>query len=451
MKVAILVPRRAGKADRDEIWAFARRWWENDHPTWALVEGDHEDGGPFNRAAALNRAAELAGDWDIAVCIDADVLIDAHQVRAAVRLAAVNGGPVLAYDERMHLSRVATRRILGGYRGDWMRPKGFVRAVLHDSCSSAIVVSRNLWDAVGGFDETFIGWGWEDVAFRCAAETISGQELVKIGGKLWHLWHEVSSENHSAQPTFQANRARGADYVQARYDPARMAALLDEAHETRAAYHAPEGSARLPPMVAVEGIPRILHRTVPEDTSPEVDQWWAHACALHPGWEYRTWRDPLDPAEWPRTGHLWEQCTSGAQRAGLIRLEALQRFGGVYLDSDVELYRPLDALLGAPAFAGWEDPRVVPDAVLGSVADHPILDLMLEEACRAVELGLGAWESGPGVTTALLPNRRDVLLLPPGSFYPYHYSEKNRRRNTDHRTEQPWAFGAHHWHASWVK
>jgi hypothetical protein len=45
--------------------------------------------------------------------------------------------------------------------------------------------------------------------------------------------------------------------------------------------------------------------------------------------------------------------------------------------------------------------------------------------------------------------RPDVLLLPPGSFYPYHYSEMERRGDPHHE-QQPWAFGAHHWHGSWL-
>jgi hypothetical protein len=74
---------------------------------------------------------------------------------------------------------------------------------------------------------------------------------------------------------------------------------------------------------------------------------------------------------------------------------------------------------------------------------------MLEMARASILRGEGAWLSGPGVTTAALPGRGDVLLLPPGSFYPYHYSEKEARRGEDHASEQPWAFGAHHWHHSW--
>jgi hypothetical protein len=167
---------------------------------------------------------------------------------------------------------------------------------------------------------------------------------------------------------------------------------------------------------------------------------------MHPEWELRTYREPINPADWPLTGDLFERCSSGAQKAGLIRLEALYTYGGVYVDSDIEPVRPFDSLLYSPAFAGWEDENVVPDALLGSEASHPAFKVMLAKARASIESGGDAWASGPGVTTSTLPGRNDVLLLPPGSFYPVHYREKIRLGT---RNEQPWVFAEHKWHHSW--
>lgn len=200
-------------------------------------------------------------------------------------------------------------------------------------------------------------------------------------------------------------------------------------------------------------IPPRLIRTIPEHTSAEVERFWEWACELHPGWDHITYRDPLDPADFPYTSPAWDLCTSGAQRAGLIRLEALWLHGGIYIDSDVELYRPLDALLDLRGFAAWEDTDTVPDAVLGAEDLHPALwdclQLALERIRTADRGWRFAWETGPGVTTAVLAGRADFLLLPPGAFFPYHYTERHRRHE-DHAAANPWAFGAHHWHASWL-
>lgn len=204
-------------------------------------------------------------------------------------------------------------------------------------------------------------------------------------------------------------------------------------------------------------IPRRLIRTVPERTTEQVEQWWRNTCDLHPGWEHVTWRDPIDPDRFPVTAGLWSRCTSGAQLAGLVRLEDLAARGGIYLDSDMELFRPLGPLLDVPAFAGWEDPGVVPDAVLGAEAHHPAVVACLDLAIGRLlsgsknwQTGSGPWATGPGVTTTMLPGRDDVLLLPPGSFYPVHYRDKHTADWSQVQGAHPWAFGAHRWAASWL-
>jgi len=193
-------------------------------------------------------------------------------------------------------------------------------------------------------------------------------------------------------------------------------------------------------------IPRVLHRTVPAQTDVEVEAWWQGWVDLHPGWECCTWRDPLDPADFPLTSSWWDRCTSGAQMAGLIRLEVLLRYGGIYLDSDVAPVRALGPLLWLLGFSAWESREVAPDAVLGAMAAHPAVARCLELALE--RLDQGAWHSGPGVTTEVLPGRHDWLLLPPETFYPYPPGATERAG--EDFSALPWCFGVHHWRGSWL-
>jgi mannosyltransferase OCH1-like enzyme len=195
-------------------------------------------------------------------------------------------------------------------------------------------------------------------------------------------------------------------------------------------------------------IPRTLFRTVPAITTPEVEGWWNEAKLIHPTWQHVTVREPVDASQFPISSPYWDRCTSGAQKAGLIRLELIATYGGIYLDSDVQVFRSFEPLRAAELFAGWEDERVIPDAVFGAEADHPVVREMLAIACTLVELGQGAWASGPGVFTDVLQHCNRAVVLPPLAFYPYHYSQKHLRNN-DHAA-WPWCFCAHHWFGSWV-
>lgn len=61
-----------------------------------------------------------------------------------------------------------------------------------------------------------------------------------------------------------------------------------------------------------------------------------------------------------------------------VRLYALNKFGGIYLDSDVEVLRPLDRFLDHRAFSGFEDNNLIPTGIMASEKEHPwILKLLM--------------------------------------------------------------------------
>lgn len=406
-RIVILVPRRADGGVRDALWQWCAKRWRDQFPEWPIIEGESPDG-PFNRSAAVNAAAAKAGEWTVALIIDSDTVSDPRAVRCAVETARRTGAMVVAHDERIMLTQRGTDEVLGGYTGSW-RSRGFVEHVWYDSVSCAVATSRSLWDDVGGFDELFIGWGREDTAFRIACESVAGP-MLRVSGECFHLWHPVAEETDAKHPLRVANERRHLRYVAARWDREAVRALATE-------------GLGLPDTL----IPRVMHRTVPERVDAAEEERWATLRALHPGWSFRTYREPVDPADWPLTGDLFDKCVTGAQKAGLIRLECLVRDGGVYVDADVVGVRSLEPLLHCPAFAGWEDDDCVPDAVLGAQAGHPAFVAALADARAMIEpTNRGSWESGPGVTTRVLPGRSDVLLLPPAAFYPAHYLERAR-------------------------
>lgn len=196
-------------------------------------------------------------------------------------------------------------------------------------------------------------------------------------------------------------------------------------------------------------IPRILHRVVPEHTSPEVEDYWRRFAEMHPGWELRTWRDPLDPSDF-ELGDLFGRCRSGAQLADLVRLEVLFRHGGIYVDSDCEPWRSLEPLRVLGFFIGTENGKLLTNAVLGAEPGHPALRACIDTvvAERRVDLHAQAHEAtGPFLVSAVLGDRHDVTVLPPECFYPY----KGRRPADPAGVATRHTYVVHHWAGSWLE
>lgn len=215
----MLVPRRP-EPWRDRLWDFVRERVEAE-VDWPIFEGLSIDG-PFNRSRALNEAARDAGEWDVAVILDADTVPAFDRLRRAVELAP-EGKLICPQDVFRSLSRHGTSDVLSGACALENAPKrwGYPRPK-----SSCIVLGRELWERIGGFDERFEGWGFEDASFYHACEAVAGVE--RFEGPVWHLWHPRSPEKDQGSEAYQQNEALGARYKAARRDVDTVEAILAE-------------------------------------------------------------------------------------------------------------------------------------------------------------------------------------------------------------------------------
>ena len=212
MKARIVVPRLADGGERDRLWAYCRRHFE----------GHHEGDGPFNRSAAINRAAE--GDWDFAVILDSDTIVEAEQIISGIELAEETAAAVLPFQTRNMLSEPGTAEILGGHVGNWDRWIKVREGARH--VSSCVVVPRALGDEVGGFDERFEGWGGEDDAFHAACRALGG--VRRLNGAAWHLWHAPSPHHNRSTPLYRQALRLTQRYQQAATTEFEMRRLLAE-------------------------------------------------------------------------------------------------------------------------------------------------------------------------------------------------------------------------------
>ena len=60
------------------------------------------------------------------------------------------------------------------------------------------------------------------------------------------------------------------------------------------------------------------------------------------------------------------------------RLWALVNFGGIYMDTDCELIKPIDRFLHLEAVSGFESDQGIPTAIMGCKKGHPLFVELLE-------------------------------------------------------------------------
>ena len=222
MRVVVLVPRRAGVADRDRLWEFVKAWWGENHPDWPIYVGESPDG-PFNRGAAINAAASEAGDWDVALVVDADVVSDPALVAEAVETAARTGRMTFPFTRYRALMEPMTERVLNGYSGDWSRG---AKSSMATHVSSVQAVPRLLWELTGGFDERCRGWGHDDTIFAHCCRVLGGG-IERIPGVVWHLYHRPAADAKVGQPGHRASSHLAKRYFAA-VTPPEVSALIDE-------------------------------------------------------------------------------------------------------------------------------------------------------------------------------------------------------------------------------
>lgn len=204
-------------------------------------------------------------------------------------------------------------------------------------------------------------------------------------------------------------------------------------------------------------IPKIIHR-VHIGPSQDFAEWcWDTSKKYNYDWEHVTHSNP-DSLEWEFVGKYLGMSPTFAYKSDLMRLELLYKYGGVYIDTDVEVIRSFNPLLQHDsAFAAWESTDTIGSAIIGSPpGNKDVLDLIMycvgaieiESNNGVIEYGGHLKMFSPSVLTKLWKCNKDVLLLQPESFYPYHWTEKHRRYedfSVNHNT-----YAVHHWNASWT-
>jgi predicted glycosyltransferase involved in capsule biosynthesis len=226
MPVPVLVPRREDGGRRDALWAWCKTWWESSL-NCVIYEGTHDESETFSRSKAKNNAAKDAGDWEVALIVDGDVFLEnPQQAVDAIKKAQQTRGMVYAHNKWRSLTIGGSDDVM--FRGIPARTAAYDEEN-PNTFASVQAIHRELWDKVEGYDERFVGWGWEDLAFMIACG-ITGV-VERVPGVVYHLHHPRSRAEQEEHPDYENNDILGHRYLDARWSKEKLAAIVKDRYD----------------------------------------------------------------------------------------------------------------------------------------------------------------------------------------------------------------------------
>lgn len=221
MSLAVLVPWHQTPtptgAHRARVWNYLRgEWIRAGVNVVAGSDPQAVETGRFSVSRALNNAAKHAPD-DVTMfaLYGADHLPDLDVLRWAVERLEHQAWTPLHRGIHYATAETTEALLLGriGQAGlDWRYEDAL--------CPGVLAVRREVWDYIGGMDEGFTGWGYEDSALVLALQTLAPAPHPGQLTPLFELWHPEDARDLSAT---NPNRERYEQlYLPAVGDPDRM-------------------------------------------------------------------------------------------------------------------------------------------------------------------------------------------------------------------------------------
>ena len=125
---------------------------------------------------------------------------------------------------------------------------------------------------------------------------------------------------------------------------------------------------------------KILHfcwfgSPLPPDISTRLDRWQK----LHPSWIIRQWNESNIDVSDCSYAKACLQRRDWAYLSDYVRLQALAKEGGIYLDTDVELLKPLDVFIDGKFHIGYMHDCALGTAVMISPPQHPLVARLIDQ------------------------------------------------------------------------
>lgn len=154
------------------------------------------------------------------------------------------------------------------------------------------------------------------------------------------------------------------------------------------------------------------------------------------------------------------ECRKFAFVTDYVRLYVLKKYGGIYMDTDVEVIKPIDTFLNCHAFSGFENNDLIPTGIIGAEKNNEWISCLLEDynSIHFVD-SKGNMDLTPNTDRITATTKKNYNLKLESSYqeiggnivtlYPYDYfCPKSHITNEINLTDNTYTI--HHFAASWL-
>jgi hypothetical protein len=148
------------------------------------------------------------------------------------------------------------------------------------------------------------------------------------------------------------------------------------------------------PSTARPCIPKIIHQIwlgSPRPATADYIKWFDSWQTFHPEWEIRWWHDK-EVQDMIQNNALYNvdaynKATNYGEKSDILRYEIIAKYGGLYVDTDMECTQSFDKLHDTPCcsfYAGWSNTGTIElnNGIFGAMPNHVVLQEMIQSIHR---------------------------------------------------------------------
>lgn len=202
-------------------------------------------------------------------------------------------------------------------------------------------------------------------------------------------------------------------------------------------------------------IPKIIHYCWfgPAKFSPAIKACIKSWKKYHPEYKFMFWNEENSPME-----HPFVVAALGSKKyafvSDYVRIWALNKYGGIYLDTDMLFFKSLNDLLINDFFIGYQSVGSVAGGVIGSIPKHEYLT-----NCLSIydSIAFNPNDLTPIAIPVILTreynqleDKKSVLVLEPKYFYAYPFEARANGELNYWKYKEKDSYAVHLWNASWL-